>query len=436
VGVDLAVGIKQGVRGLRGGHLPQMMRVSQHFDAPHLSDVPGRVVELLAGFGLKGRIQEGSRVAITAGSRGIADLVPILRTIIGEVRVAGGHPFLVPCMGSHGGGTAAGQVEVLDALGVAESRVGAPVISSMDVLELGRSRLGAPVWISRDLAAADAIIVVNRVKPHTDFTGPIESGIAKMLVIGMGKHRGAAEAHRLTVRHGYSAVISECTSLILARLPVLCAVAIIENQLEETAHVHLLEPDEILKREPELLERARALMPLLPFDRLDCLIVDEIGKEISGAGMDSNLIGRLNFCGSAKPDRPRITRIFVRDLTPASHGNAIGIGMADFTTERLLTAMDRKVTAINAMTSMTPEDARLPIAFGRDVEAVEAAYATSGAASAAEFELAWIRNTLALDQLLVSEALLSTVSTNPALDILEGPFPFPVDEHGGLLPRW
>jgi hypothetical protein len=412
------------------------VRIRQHFDASRLNDVPGRVSELFAGFGLKGRISDGSRVAITAGSRGIADLVPILRAVVEAVHSAGGQPFVVPCMCSHGGGTAAGQMEVLEALGVTESSVGATIVSSMDVVDLGRSSLGAPVWMSRDLAAADAIIAINRVKPHTDFTGPIESGIAKMLVIGMGKHRGASEAHRLTIRHGYPAVISECAGLVLSRLPVLCAVAVIENQYEHTAELHLLKPGEILQREPELLARARRLFPLLPFDRLDCLIVDEIGKEISGAGMDSNVTGRLNICGSANPERPRITRIFVRDLTPASHGNATGIGMADFTTKRLLAAMDWEVTAVNATTSMTPEDARLPIAFAHDAAAVEAAYMTSGAASIAEFELAWIRNTLALDQLLVSEALLSTVRLNPALEILDGPFPFPVDEHGGLLPQW
>jgi len=413
-----------------------MLRIAQRFDAPHLGDVPGRVVALLESFGLRGRLAEGSRVAITAGSRGIADIVPILRTTVGAVRAAGGEPFLVPCMGSHGGGTASGQVEVLTGLGVTESAVGAPIVSSMDVVEVGRSRFGTPVWISSDLVAADAVIVVNRVKPHTDFTGEIESGIAKMLVIGMGKHRGAAEAHRLTVLHGYVGVIREYASLVLPRLPLLCALAIVENQHEETAEVHLIEPHEILEDEPGLLERARALMPMLPFDRLDCLIVDEMGKEISGAGMDSNVIGRCNFCGGAKPERPRITRVFVRDLTPASHGNAIGVGMADFTTDRLLRAVDRAVTDVNAITSMTPEDARLPIAFARDAEAVEAAYATSGAACLAEFELAWIRSTLALDEILVSEALLSIVDAHPALEILDGPFPFPADDQGNLVPGW
>jgi hypothetical protein len=339
-------------------------------------------------------------------------------------------------MGSHGGGTATGQTAILGSLGVAESDVGAPVVSSMDVVDIGLSRLGASVWISRDICAADAILVVNRVKPHTDFSGPIESGIAKMLVIGMGKHVGAAAAHRLTVRHGYSEVISAGAELILSRLPVLCAVAIIENQYGQTAELHVLEPDQILAREPGLLERSRALLPRLPFDRLDCLIVDEMGKEISGSGMDSKVIGRISFCGSPRPERPQITRIFVRDLTPASHGNAIGIGSADFTTERLLVAMDLEATRVNAITSLVPEDAKLPIAFARDIDAVAAAFATSGVPCAEAFRLAWIRNTLALDRLLVSEALIESVDADPSLEIIEGPKPFPVGEDGGLRPGW
>lgn len=413
-----------------------MLHVRQHFDAPTEKDVPARIVESFTAFGLTSRLQAGSRVAITAGSRGVTDLVPVLRTIVAEVRAAGGDPLLVPCMGSHGGGAAAGQTEVLAALGVTKDDVGAPVVSSMDVTDVGRSRLGAPVWISRDICQADAIVVVNRVKPHTDFSGPIESGIAKMLVIGMGKHVGAAEAHRLTIRHGYSEVISAGAELILSRLPVLCGVAIIENQYGQTAEVHVVEPDQILEREPALVERSRALLPSLPFERLDCLIVDEMGKEISGSGMDSKVIGRISFCGSPRLERPQITRIFVRDLTPASHGNAIGIGSADFTTKRLLAAVDLEATRINAITSLVPEDAKLPIAFARDIDAVEAAFATSGVLCAEAWRLAWIRNTLALDRLLVSEALTETVEADPSLEIIEGPLPFPVDEDGRLRPRW
>ncbi|MBN2204938.1 MAG: DUF2088 domain-containing protein [Thermoleophilia bacterium] len=416
--------------------LPDLVRVRQRFEAPRVDDVAGRLEALLADSALTAHITPGARVALTAGSRGIRDLVPIMRTVITHVRNAGGEPFLVPCMGSHGGATAEGQAEVLASLGVTEHTVGAPVVSSMDVVAAGESRFGTPVWVARDLAEADAVVVVNRVKPHTDFRGPVESGLVKMLVIGAGKHRGAAEAHRVALRHGFPAVLDEYARLALARLRVIGGIAVIENQRDETAELAVVAADELFTREPELLERARRLTLSLPFDEIDCLVVDEMGKDISGAGLDTNVIGRMNSrCGDAT-DRPRIARLVVRDLTAASHGNAIGIGMADFTTARLLAAVDLDATAVNCITSMGPEDARLPIAFERDVEAVEAAFATSGAASTAEFSLVWIRNTLALEELLVSTALLPAVAADPSLELVGEPFSFPARGDGSLAPAW
>jgi len=416
--------------------LPDLVRVRRRFEAPLLDDVAGRLDALLADFGLSEHIAPGARVALTAGSRGVRDIVPVLRTVAAHVRRAGGAPFLVPCMGSHGGATAAGQAEVLASLGVTEETVGAPVVSSMDVVPAGESRFGTPVWVARDLAEAGAVVAVNRVKPHTDFRGPVESGLVKMLVIGAGKHRGAAEAHRVALRHGFPAVLEEYACLALATLPVIGGIAVIENQRDETAELHVLGADDFFTREPELLERARRLTLSLPFDEIDCLVVDEMGKDISGAGLDTNVIGRMSSRCGAAAERPRITRIVVRDLTAASHGNAIGIGMADFTTTRLLAAVDREATAVNCVTSMGPEDGRLPIAFERDVEAVEAAFATSGAASTAEFSLVWIRNTLALEELLVSTALLPVVRADASLEVLGAPLPFPAGNDGSLAPEW
>jgi hypothetical protein len=290
------------------------------------------------------------------------------------------------------------------------------------------------VWASTDFLAADAIVVVNRVKPHTDFTGPIESGIAKMLVIGAGKHQGAVEAHRLFVRHGFPAVIHEYAGILLARLPVLFALAVVENQFDQTAELHLLGRDDVLTREPALLRRAYELMPSLPFSRLDCLVVDEMGKDVSGSGLDTNVIGRKP--GGDPVSGPAITRIVVRDRTPASEGNAMGVGMADFTTMRLAAAMDEEATRVNALTAMAPEIARVPLAFERDTDALGAAYATSGAASLAEFRVAWIRNTLEVQELLISEALAGEASAHPNLRVLEGPFPFPLDASGAPAPGW
>ena len=409
-----------------------MLRIRQTGEPPRLGDVRARLDDALHAFGLRDRLGDGDRVALAVGSRGIRDLRTVLRTLVAAVRGAGAHPFIVPCMGSHGGATAAGQEAVLAELGVTEAGAGAPVVSSMDAVEVATSRFGAPVWASPDLLGADAVVVVNRVKPHTDFSGPLESGIAKMLVVGAGKHRGALEAHRLFVRHGFVAVLEEYTRHLLRELPVVCAVAVIENQFDETAEVHVLGGDEVLPAEPALLDRARELMPSLPFAHIDCLLVDEMGKDISGSGMDANVIGR-------KPGderRPDVTRIVVRDLTPASEGNALGIGFADFTTTRLVERIDRGATAVNAVTAMAPGLAKVPLAFARDVDALEAAYVTSGAASAGEFRLAWIRNTLEVEEMLVSEALAGDLDAASGVRVVAGPLPLPVDASGGLAAGW
>jgi hypothetical protein len=414
---------------------PNLLRVRQVVEAPRLDDVAAHEEALLAASGFEDQIADGDRVAIGVGSRGIRDLVPLLATLAGAVRRAGGDPYLVPCMGSHGGATADGQAAVLAELGVTEGSIGAPVISTMDAAEVARSRFGTPVWASPDLLAADTVILVNRIKPHTDFSGPIESGIAKMLVIGAGKHRGAVEAHRLFVRHGFSPVIEEYVQVLLDRLPVLFGLAVVENQLDETAELHLLGRDEILAREPALLRRARELMPALRLSRLDCLLVDEMGKDVSGSGMDTNVIGRKPLDGGTGGG-PAITRIVVRDLTAAGEGNALGVGLADFVTTRLIAAVDPEATRINAVTAMAPDIARLPLAFDEDVDALRAAYATSGAASATEFRMAWIRNTLDVGELLVSEALADEVAVDPVLEVVEGPFPFPMDADGRFVPAW
>jgi hypothetical protein len=416
--------------------LPDLARVRHRFPSRPAIDVVARLGEGLDALDVAGRIAPGARVALTAGSRGVRDVVPVLRTLADFIRRAGGAPFVVPCMGSHGGATAEGQAEMLHSLGVTEEAVGAPILSSMEVTSAGESRFGSPVWVAEDLARADAVIVVNRVKPHTDFHGPIESGLVKMLVIGAGKHAGAAEAHRLALRHGFPAVLEEHARVSLGSLPVLCGVALIEDEAERTAEIHVLEAGEIVAREPSLLARARELMPSLPFDALDCLIVDRMGKEISGNGMDSKIIGRVVPSGDPPGTTPRITRIVVRDLTPGSHGNAIGIGAADFTTSRLLAAVDRDATAVNSITSATPEAARSPIAFDRDTDAVRAAFATCGAATTDAFTLAWIRDTLSLEELLVSTALLPQVESAGRLEVIGEPFPFPAEVDGTLSPAW
>ena len=412
---------------------PLLQLVDQMYPPGASVDVPGEVARGLRHVGLHTLVTRGARVGITAGSRGIADLPAVLRAAVAAVREAGGDPFIAPCMGSHGGATAEGQRAVLRDLGVTAESVGAEVVSSMDVVSVGESAFGVPVWASRDLAEADGVIVVNRVKPHTDFHGEVESGLVKMLVIGAGKHAGALSAHHLTVRHGFPAVLADHGERLLAGLPVLCGIAVVEDQRDRTALIEVLRPDEFFTREPALLERARELLPRLPFAQLDVLVIDRLGKDVSGTGMDTNVTGRASFWGGGeRPTEPRITRIFVRGLTPATHGNACGIGMADFTTVRCAAEIDRAATDVNCLTSNSPEDARIPITCATDREAVAAAIQTSGVRDPAEVRLAWVRDTAHLERIVVSEALLDEVRAGEALRTAGPLFPLPYDENGDL----
>jgi hypothetical protein len=407
--------------------------VDQLYPATATVDVAGAVAAGLERAGLRDSVRPGARIAITAGSRGIGDLPAVLRAAAGAVRAAGGDPFVAPCMGSHGGATAEGQRAVLEGLGVTEVSVGAEIVSSMDVVAVGDSAFGGPVWASRDVAEADGVIVVNRVKPHTDFHGEVESGLVKMLVIGAGKHAGALSAHGHTIRHGFPAVLRDHGEKLLAGLPVLCGVALVEDQRERTALLEVLRPDEFFTREHELLARAYDLLPRLPFDQLDVLVVDALGKDVSGTGMDTNVIGRVSFWGGGeRPARPRITRIFVRGLTPATHGNACGIGMADFTTAGCAARIDRAATDVNCITSNCPEDGRIPIACVSDREAIAAAMQTAGVRDPAAARLAWIRDTAHLERIAVSEALLDEVRAGETLRAAGPLFPLPYDENGDL----
>jgi hypothetical protein len=411
-----------------------MLPVRQTIAAPELDDVAAAVQAELAGLSLANHIQPGARIAVTAGSRGISGIDLILKTVVAALRAAGADPFLVPAMGSHGGGTAEGQVAVLESLGITEARVGAPVRASMAVVEIGRSEFGFPVWVDRYAAEADGIFVVNRIKPHTDFTGPLESGLMKMLAIGLGKHKGCLDVHRQTVQHGYRRVIPAIGNLILAKLPVIGGLGIVENCFDRTALVKAVAPAAFAAREAELLTEAKRLMGRLPFERLDLLIVEEMGKNLSGTGMDTNVIGRVMFVGEPEPETPRITRIVVLNLTPASHGNAIGLGLADFTTRRTVEALDLAATRTNAVAAMTPEKGRIPIAMPTDREAVAAALTTIGAIDPVAARVVHIRNTLALGTLSISTALREEAAAHPDLEICGETAPMAFDEAGRLAP--
>ena len=417
-------------------NLPKIFKIRQKIDAPHLEDVEKRVDQLLDQFELSKKVRKGERVGLTAGSRGIKDKPKVLKTIIRRLKNLGTSPFVVPCMGSHGGATAQGQIEVLESLGITERSVGAPILSSTEVEEIGYTRFGTPVLIDKNLLKADKIIVVNRIKPHTDFEGEIESGLIKMMVIGMSKPKGALMVHRLTIKHGFPAVLAEVVSILLEKLPIFFGVGIIENQYDETALIDLLKPEEIVEKEKALLKKAKELIPFLPFNQMDILIVDKIGKNISGAGMDTNVIGRNLFIGGTKSNKPKITRIFVRDLTEESHGNATGIGMADYTTNRLVDKIDHTSTRINCMTGMAPENGRIPVFFERDREALSIAHYNSGVFDPQDLRILWIKNTLEIEYLFASVAFLNQARSNPRLNILSEPFDFPFDQDGNLISKW
>lgn len=417
--------------------LPRIFKIRQKIEAPRLPDVEKEMHARLDRFGLSGKIRPGERIALTAGSRGIRDKAKVLKVIAARLKSLGANPFLVPCMGSHGGATAEGQVQILHHLGITEEYVGAPIISSMEAKEIGRTKFGTPVLIDKNICEqADKIIVVNRIKPHTDFDYHIESGLNKMMVIGMGKHKGALMAHRLTIKHGFPTMLSEIQPIILKALPFFFGVGIIENQYDQTASLHLLEPKDFWEGEKPLQKRAKEIMPRLPFKQIDVLVVDEIGKNISGAGLDPNVTGRLYFIGSPPLKEPKITRIFIRDLTPETEGNAIGIGFAEYTTTRLVKKIDPRPTAINSITGMGPECGRVPIAFDQDREALQAAFDNSGVLDPSDLRLVWIKNTLEMEHLWASEPMLKEAKANPNLEVVSGLQDVPFDGAGNMVMEW
>lgn len=417
--------------------LPRIFKIRQKIEAPRLADVEKEMNALLDRFGLTGKVRPGERIALTAGSRGIRDKAKILKVIATRLKALGAKPFLVPCMGSHGGATAEGQVKMLRHLGITEEYVGAPVVSSMEVKEIGRTKFGTPVLIDANICSqADKIIVVNRIKPHTDFDFEVESGLNKMMIIGMGKHKGALMAHRLTIKHGFSTMLSEIQPIILKALPCFFGVGIIENQYDQTASLHLLEPKNFWEGEKPLLKRAKEIIPRLPFKQIDILVVDEIGKNISGAGLDPNVTGRLYFIGSPPLKEPKITRIFVRDLTLETEGNAIGIGFADYATKRLVKKIDPVPTAINSITGMGPECGRIPIAFEQDREALQAAFDNSGVLNSTDLRLVWIKNTLEMEYLWAAESMLKEAKTNPNVEVVSGLQEIPFDVSGNMVMEW
>ncbi len=414
---------------------PKIALVEQEIPTPRVDDVPGAIRAEMARLGVAAKVRPGMRVAVTAGSRGINGIPTILRTVVGELTRLGAEPFLVPTMGSHGGATAEGQLAVLHSLGVTEEVIGCPIHSSMETVQLGKTPEGIPVHIDRLAAQADGIVVVNRIKAHTEYTGPVESGWLKMLTIGVGKHQGALMAHKNALQLTYPVAIVAVAREIIRRAPLLFGLGLIENAYDETAEVVAAWPADFEATERAMLVRAKTLMPRLPFQKLDILIVDEIGKEISGSGMDPNIIGRRMVFGEAELTTPVITRIVVRDLSAKTYGSGSGIGLADFTTKRLVDKLDHRPTYINCLTAMTPEKARIPMTGENDREAIEWAFLTAGNVPPPAARLVRIANTLHLDRFYASEALRTEIEADGRLRVVGEWQPMAFDALGNLLPE-
>lgn len=410
---------------------PAMFRLRRRFEGPRIDDPAAAVAEQLQTLQLANQVKPGQSVAITAGSRGIANLAVIVKAIVDHFRSLGAEPFIVPAMGSHGGGTAEGQTELLAGYNVTEAFCGAPIRASMETVVVGEAPQGFPIHFDRLAHEADHVFVCNRVKPHTGLEGAVESGLTKMLLIGLGKHAGAKIYHRAFQEYSWEKISQVVAGMVLERRPVVGALAIVENSYDETAIVRALPAREILSQEPALLQKAYELIPRLPFERLDVLVIDQIGKNISGTGMDTNVVGRKYNDRAAREDEfPKIRRILVRGLTEATHGNASGIGLADLCHRRAAEQTNHEITAINCITAGHISGGMTPITLDSDREMLTAALNTIGLRSPREARVCWIKDTLHLSEIECSEALLAEVRDLAGAEVVAAPRTMPLDEHG------
>lgn len=409
---------------------PPLVPIRQHLPRPRLENVEVEATQRVAP--LLAHVQPGERIAITAGSRGIRDIVPILRGVVRAVRQAGAEPLIIGAMGSHGGGTAEGMRRILNDLGITPDAVGAEVYTGNDVVGLGTTPSGLTVWCDRMAASCHAILLVNRIKMHTLFREPFGSGLQKMIVIGLGRVPMAEAIHRRGPAN-MPAAISEVAAVALASGKFLGGLAIVENGYEETALLEAIPADRLAERELALFEQANALMPRLPVGKIDVLIVEEMGKNISGTGMDVNVTGRWRLRGVTDPPYPDVKRLVVLRLSPQSEGNATGLGCADITTEALFKSIDRRATYLNALTSTIVERVAIPMIMQTEQAAITAALKTFGGDPAAA-RVVRIVNTLHLEELWLTENLVAEALNGGDCEVVGPPRPLAYDADGRLMP--
>jgi hypothetical protein len=412
--------------------LPAFGMIKQLYPHNPLPDASAWVNQDFARTNFLDPVKPGQSVAITAGSRGIKSMPQVLAAIVAEVKQKGAKPFIIPAMGSHGGGTGPGQAELLDHLGINQETIGAPIHDRYDPIQVGEARGMVPVFADKATKEADHVILVNRVKEHTEYQGETESGLIKMAAIGLGRQMGAETTHRLAVNITYYEALHAVAKVLFEELNVLGGVAILEDQLNTMRRLEAVPVDQIFAREPEILKETISYKPKLPYEDLDLLIIDEIGKEISGTGADTKVVGRIMNIYEKEAKSPKITRIVIRDLSEKTDGNAIGLGLADYTTKRAVDKINYDTTLLNSVTGGTPEKGRIPLYLPNDQAAIETALRTVGVWDETTLKAAWIINTKDLEVMAVSQKLWQEAADSSVIDPLGNLFELPFAEDGSL----
>lgn len=413
--------------------LPRMIHVRQKFQTPKLDNVTKAVVEQFQRPEVRGKVKPGMSIAVGCGSRGVNNIAECAKAVVDELKALGAKPFIFPAMGSHGGATAEGQSELLEGYGITEDYVGCPIKSSMDVVELGKLDDGMPVYMDKNAAAADAVVIIPRIKPHTNFRAPIESGIVKMLAIGMGKIIGATTLHTYGMDM-FGELLPKTAKFIMSKKNFLFGVAMVENAADETAIIEIVPAEQTFEREPVLLEKAKSLMPRLQFDEIDVLVVEKIGKNISGSGMDPNITGRN--CRFVEWNmKPLVKKIAVLGLTPETHGNATGLGAADVITMKLYKEVDIAKTYANIITSTYLDGGAIPIIMNTDEDAIRLAVKTVVRVKPQDTRIVRIANTLEVVDIHVSEPMMPFIKANPSMfEVVGQPEALKFDAKGNLYP--
>ena len=410
---------------------PRVFKVRQLFETAKVEDVAAEVEARLSALNLTEKIKPGDTVAISAGSRGVANIHQVTRAIVQHLQTLGAAPFVVPAMGSHGGGTAEGQQAILEGYGMTEAYLGCPIRASMETVVVCEAEEGFPVHFDKHAWDADHVVVCNRVKPHTNFTGDIESGLMKMMLIGLGKHNGAKIYHRAIHDFSFGQIVRSVAREVLDKCGVIAGVALVENQFDETAKITALAPDDFEEGEKELLIEAKQLMPTIPFDQAHLMAIDQIGKNISGSGMDTNTVGRkYNDHQPGEGETPRIRFISIRGLTEATHGNASGLGLAEFCRSRVIQEADQNITRINCITGGHVTAAMLPLDYESDREIMDVVQQSCGLTPAAQLRFIWIRNTLEVAEFVCSEVYWDEVQQREDLMVLSDVQDLPFDAEG------